>query len=130
MLIKIGKMAEFVLMDLGNASDITSSMTEIYWMAETHYIKSIFNIWIFFYQFSIKVFLGRQPCFRNLFSLSQEKWNSRVAMLSKLNTKFYVQYTKNSRTNYSVKKIETVQFRKLWENSDIVCHGDERKWET
>lgn len=29
-LIKIGKMAEFVLMDLGNASDITSSMTEIY----------------------------------------------------------------------------------------------------
>lgn len=56
-------MAEFVLMDLGNASDITSSMTEIYWMAETHYIKSIFNIWIFFYQFSIKVFWGGNHVF-------------------------------------------------------------------
>lgn len=29
-LIKIGKMVEFVLMDLGNASDIISSMIEIY----------------------------------------------------------------------------------------------------
>lgn len=29
-LIKIGKMVEFVLMDLGNVSDIISSMTEIY----------------------------------------------------------------------------------------------------
>lgn len=29
-----------------------------------------------------------------------------------------------------LKKFETVQFRKLWENSDAVCHGDERKWET
>lgn len=29
-LIKIGKMVEFVLMDLGNVSDIISSMMEIY----------------------------------------------------------------------------------------------------
>lgn len=29
-LIKIGKMVEFVLMDLGNVSDIISSMIEIY----------------------------------------------------------------------------------------------------
>lgn len=48
-LIKIGKMVEFVRMDLGNVSDIISSMIEIYWMVEIYYIKLIFNIWIFFY---------------------------------------------------------------------------------
>lgn len=47
--IKIGKMVEFVRMDLGNVSDIISSMIEIYWMVEIYYIKLIFNIWIFFY---------------------------------------------------------------------------------
>lgn len=37
-------------------------------------------------------------------------------------------YTKNSSTNYSVeKKTVTVQFRKLLENGDTFCHGDERK---
>lgn len=40
MLIKIGKMVEFVLMDLGNVSDIISSMMEIYWMVEICIILS------------------------------------------------------------------------------------------